>query len=167
MPILDANTLEFISRNPDQTRRLGARLGAMLPGGSIVALEGELGSGKTVLAQGIGQGWGALDPLLSPTFILIRRHQRAHDRQQLYHIDLYRLESPLEIEDLGLEEILGAPEAITIVEWSDRHPDFFPPERLQIQLRWLDEYRRALTCFAHGPQHQALLDEFRKEIVGH
>ena len=146
---------------------VAARLGALLDGGAIVALHGDLGAGKTVLAQGIGVGWGAIAPLLSPTFILMRCHTRPQDRQQLYHIDLYRLTSEAEIEGLGLEEMLGAPDAICLVEWPERHPALLPEEHIQVQLRWLDEYRRTLTFRATGARNQALLERFRKELVGH
>ncbi len=166
MPLLRPDTLEFISRNADQTRRLGARLGALLRGGEVIALEGELGAGKTIFAQGIGQGWGALAPLLSPTFILIRRHERPQNTAKLFHIDLYRLESPAAIETLGLEELLGAPDAICVVEWAERAPEFFAEECFLVTLRWLDEYRRALTFSAKGESHEALLQDYRKEIVG-
>ena len=74
MPILNQNTFEFVSRNADQTRRLGARLGTLLQGGDVLALEGNLGTGKTVLAQGVGRGWGAQEPLIIPTSVLFRRH---------------------------------------------------------------------------------------------
>jgi len=166
MPILNADTLEFISRSADQTRRLGARLGAHLQGGEVLALEGDLGTGKTVFSQGVGQGWGAVTPLISPTFILIRRHERLDSSVTLYHIDLYRLASVPEIETLGLEEILGDPKAISLVEWADRAPELIPPDRLWISLRVSDEYRRAITFQAQGERHQALLQKFRKEIIG-
>ena len=71
-------------------------------------------AGKTVLAQGVGRGWGAQEPLISPTFVLVRRHERLHDSQKLYHIDFYRLQSA-EIASLGLEEILGAPGAVAMI----------------------------------------------------
>ncbi len=165
MPILNQNTFEFVSRNADQTRRLGARLGTLLQGGDVLALEGNLGAGKTVLAQGVGRGWGAQEPLISPTFVLIRRHERLHDSQKLYHIDFYRLQSA-EIASLGLEEILGAPGAIAVIEWADRAPEIIPEEHLWITLRWLDEYRRTLTFRAAGSRHTALLENFRREIIG-
>jgi tRNA threonylcarbamoyladenosine biosynthesis protein TsaE len=166
MPILDANTLEFVSRSAAQTRRLGARLGIHLQGGDVVALQGDLGAGKTVFTQGIGRGWGATAHLISPTYVLIRRHERAQDKVKLYHIDLYRINSPQEAIDLGLEELLGAPHAICVVEWADRAPDLFPDERLWVTLRWIDEYRRALMFRPSGDHHQALLQTYRKEIVG-
>jgi tRNA threonylcarbamoyladenosine biosynthesis protein TsaE len=69
MPILNANTLEFVSRSPEQTRRLGMRLGALMQAGDVICLSGDLGSGKTTLVQGIARGWGSLDPVSSPTFV--------------------------------------------------------------------------------------------------
>ncbi|MGC9398772.1 MAG: tRNA (adenosine(37)-N6)-threonylcarbamoyltransferase complex ATPase subunit type 1 TsaE [Anaerolineae bacterium] len=166
MPILEADTLEFISRSMAQTRRLGARLGFLLRGGDVVALEGDLGSGKTVFAQGIGRGWGALSHLLSPTYVLIRRHERSQDKTRLYHIDLYRLNSVEEAIDLGLEEMLGDQTSVCVIEWADRAAEIMPEESLWVTLRWLDEYRRALTFRPGGERHRALLRRYRQEIVG-
>ncbi|MFP4343084.1 MAG: tRNA (adenosine(37)-N6)-threonylcarbamoyltransferase complex ATPase subunit type 1 TsaE [Anaerolineales bacterium] len=166
MPILDADTLEFISRSARQTARLGARLGTLLKDGDVVALEGDLGTGKTVFAQGIGRGWGATTPLTSPTFILIRRHERPQGDLRLYHIDLYRLDAVEEIIDLGLEELLGESRAVSVVEWANRAPEIFPEEHLWVHLRWIDEYRRALTFRARGERHGRLLQHYRKEILG-
>jgi tRNA threonylcarbamoyladenosine biosynthesis protein TsaE len=166
MPILTKDTLEFISRSPEQTCRLGARLGRYLNGGEVVALEGGLGAGKTVFAQGVGMGWGSTSRLVSPTYTLVRRHQRHQDSLELFHIDLYRLNSVAEVEMLGLEELLGDTDTVCLVEWPDRHPGLFPKEHLWIQMRMLDEYRRSLMFQAHGKQHQAILDHFRQELLG-
>lgn len=167
MPILSPDVLEFISRSPEQTRRVGARLGTFLTGGEVVALKGELGTGKTVLAQGIGIGWGVTTPLLSPTFILIRRHTRHQDSHFFYHIDLYRITSIQEAIDLGLEELLGAPQSVCVVEWAERAASLFSAEVLWVSLRWMDDYRRSLTFHASGEHHRALLKKLRQEIVGH
>ncbi len=166
MPILTKDTLEFISRSPDQTLRVGARLGRHLNGGDILALEGDLGSGKTVFAQGIGMGWGASSRLVSPTYVLVRRHRRHQDALELYHVDLYRLTTAAEVEMLGLEEVIGAPETVSLVEWPERHMGLFPQDRLWVHLRILDEYRRSLVFQAQGDRHQALLNQFRQELLG-
>ncbi len=166
MPILTKDTLEFISRSPDQTTRLGARLGRYLTGGQIVALEGNMGAGKTVFAQGVGMGWGATTRLISPTYVLVRRHQRHQDSLMLYHIDLYRLNSVGEVDMLGLDEIMGDTGAVCLIEWPDRHSALLPNEYLWVHLRMLDEYRRSLVFRAHGKKHQAILDDFRQEILG-
>ncbi len=167
MPILSPDALEFISRSPEQTRRVGARLGMFLTGGEVIALEGDLGTGKTVLAQGIGIGWGVATPLLSPTFILVRRHTRHQDSRFFYHIDLYRIASVQEAVDLGLEELLGDPESVCVVEWSNRATTLFPEEALWVTLRVMDEQRRSLTFRANGDHHRAILEKLRKELAGH
>ncbi|MCD6286117.1 MAG: tRNA (adenosine(37)-N6)-threonylcarbamoyltransferase complex ATPase subunit type 1 TsaE [Anaerolineae bacterium] len=166
MPILTKDTLEFISRSPEQTCRLGARLGRYLNGSEVVAMEGGLGAGKTVFAQGVGMGWGATSRLVSPTYVLIRPHKRHQDALILYHIDLYRLNSFSEVDMLGLDEILGDPGAVCLVEWPDRHASLIPGEHLWVHLRVLDEYRRSLVFRARGGHHQAILEDFRQELLG-
>ncbi len=167
MPILSPDAIEFISRSPEQTRRVGARLGMLLSGGAVVALEGNLGTGKTVLAQGIGIGWGATTSLISPTFIIIRRHTRNQDDEHFYHIDLYRIAGSAEAEALGLTELLGDPGTVCVVEWAERAADLFPEERLWVTLRTLDEQRRSLTFRATGDRHRAIQEKLRKELAGY
>jgi tRNA threonylcarbamoyladenosine biosynthesis protein TsaE len=166
MPILTPDVLEFISRSPEQTQRIGARLGARFLGGEIIALEGELGAGKTVLAQGIGTGWGAREHLISPTFVLMREYTRPPDAARLYHIDLYRLASPIEVAGLGLDDVLGDTETACIIEWPDRAPALFEDEVLWITLHELDEFRRSLLFRASGPHHTGLLEQLRQALVG-
>lgn len=166
MPILTKDTLEFISRSPEQTLRVGARLGRYLSGGDTLALEGDLGSGKTVFAQGIGMGWGASSRLVSPTYVLVRRHRRHQDALELYHVDLYRLTTAAEVEMLGLEEVIGVPETVSLVEWPERHMGLFPQDRLWVHMRILDEYRRSLVFQAQGDRHEALLNQLRQELLG-
>ena len=84
----------------------------------------------------------------------------------LYHIDLYRLNSASEVDMLGLDEMMGDPRAVCLIEWPDRHPSLFPSGYLWVHLRMLDEYRRSLVFRAHGDQHQEILDEFRQELLG-
>ena len=96
MPILNKHTLDFVSHSPAQTRRFGARLGALLQAGDLICLEGELGAGKTCLAQGIGRGLGIRQPITSPTFTLIAEYHLPRPAPALYHIDLYRLAAPLD-----------------------------------------------------------------------
>ena len=83
MPILDPNVVEFVSGSPEQTARIGERLGKLLCGGEVICLEGQLGAGKTCFAQGVGHGWGAIDALTSPTFTLIHELQRVRDRTRI------------------------------------------------------------------------------------
>src|SRR5512136_2821752 len=116
MPILDSRTLEFFSRSPEQTRRLGIRLGALLRMGDVVCLEGELGSGKTTLVQGLAQGWGSLDHVSSPTFVLCNIYRRP-DGANLSHLDAYRLQDAREGEDLDIDLMLEG--GALVVEWAE------------------------------------------------
>jgi tRNA threonylcarbamoyladenosine biosynthesis protein TsaE len=165
-PILDEHTLEFMSRSPEQTQRLGARLGALLQGGDVVCLEGTLGSGKTCLAQGIGRGWGVGQTLVSPTFVLVREYTRPADCVRLYHIDLYRVSGAEEALGLGIQEFLGDARAVSIVEWAERARALPPPEHLWIRLEMGGTTQRALYFTAQGERHTALLQEFRRDAFG-
>jgi len=166
MPILDQHTLEFTSRSPDQTQRLGVRLGALLQGGDVICLEGPLGSGKTCLAQGIGRGWGIGRTLVSPTFVLVREYARPQGGARLYHIDLYRISGASEAWGLGLEEFLGDEQAVCIIEWAERARSLMPPDHLWIDLEFADHTRRAMHFAARGERHTALLREFRHTAFG-
>jgi tRNA threonylcarbamoyladenosine biosynthesis protein TsaE len=117
MPILDAHAFEFFSRSPEQTRRLGIRLGVLLQAGDLVCLQGELGAGKTTLVQGIAQGWGALDAVSSPTFVLVNAYRRPNSGQ-LFHFDAYRVESLGEAEELDMDALLS--QGPLVVEWAER-----------------------------------------------
>jgi len=111
-----------VTRTEEETRALGRALARELAPDGVLLLSGELGSGKTVLARGIGEGLGIdAREVQSPTFTLIREHQGSGGR--LVHIDLYRLD-PGETAALGLEELLAAP-GVKVVEWAERLP--FPP----------------------------------------
>lgn len=165
-PILDDKTVEFVSRGPEQTRRIGARLGQLLKGGETLCLEGNLGAGKTVLAQGIGRGWGAANPLISPTFVLVRQHQRPAGDQMLLHVDFYRLEDSSRVWGLGLEEWLENPDVVTMIEWPERAMEILPQERLWIHLDIVGDTRRHLLITAQGDQYVELLYEFRQSAFG-
>jgi tRNA threonylcarbamoyladenosine biosynthesis protein TsaE len=168
-PILDENTLEFVSRSADQTQRLGARLGALLQGGDVICLEGPLGSGKTCLAQGVGRGWGVGQTLVSPTFVLVREYARPADTVKLYHVDLYRISNINEVVELGTDEFLGDTQAVSVIEWAERMRSLVPPEHLWIKLSFFDranQTRRALHFSAQGEHHTKLLQKFRQAAFG-
>lgn len=120
-----------ISRSEEETRRLGRELAVRLAPDGILLLFGEMGSGKTVLAQGVAAGLG-IDPaeVQSPTFTLVHEHRGSVG--DLVHVDLYRLE-PAEAEAIGLEEILTR-RAVKVVEWAERLP-FTPPAAREVRLR--------------------------------
>ena len=163
MPILDSRTLEFFSRSPEQTRRLGVRLGSLLQPGDLVCLSGDLGAGKTTLVQGVAQGWGSLDPVSSPTFVLVNEYRRP-DGHCLYHLDAYRLANWLEAEDLDLDRMLET--GALMIEWPERIKEVFQEGRLWINLRWIADEQRGMTFLSHGERYDNLLAEFRKRVFG-
>ena len=132
----------FESNSEDETIELGRKIASELPKKAIVLLIGNLGAGKTTLAKGILSGLGAAQPeeVNSPTFTLI--HEYDHGR--VYHIDLYRLDTPQQIATLGLDEILDR-EAVVLVEWGERFPQLFPADRIEIRLRALSERNREIS----------------------
>ena len=159
MPILNPHTLEFVSRSPEQTRRLGIRLGALLRAGDLVCLSGDLGSGKTTLVQGLAQGWGSLNPVSSPTFVLCNQYRRP-DGVILNHLDAYRLNSACEAEDLDLDLMLES--GALVVEWAERIQSVLPAEHLSVTLRWIAEEQRGMVILPHGGRYERLLPDFRR-----
>jgi tRNA threonylcarbamoyladenosine biosynthesis protein TsaE len=163
MPILDPNSFEFISRSADQTRRAGMRLGALLQAGDVICLAGDLGSGKTTLVQGIASGWGSLDAVTSPTFVLVNVY-RGPDEHCLYHLDAYRMSGAREAEDLDLDELIE--KGPLVVEWADRIQAALPPEHLWIRLRWIDDEQRDLLFSGRGARYQQVVNTIRKQFFG-
>jgi tRNA threonylcarbamoyladenosine biosynthesis protein TsaE len=162
-PILDQNSLEIISRSTEQTRRVGMRLGVLLKPGNIICLEGDLGAGKTTLVQGLAAGWGSLDPVSSPTFVLVNVYSRA-DRYKLFHLDAYRINSAQEAIHLDLDEMLE--EGALVIEWADRIRPALPKSHLWVFLRWIDDGQRDLIFSAYGKKYQDLLLNFREKVYG-
>lgn len=166
MPILDEHTLDFVSHSPDQTRRLGLRLGLLLQAGDLICLEGDLGTGKTCLAQGVGEGMGVSEPITSPTFVLIAEHRPPPPAPPFYHIDLYRLEQAIEeAQALGLDDYLLG-QGVCLIEWAERIRAALPQERLWITLRHLDTSKRGVVMQAAGARYDELLKEFRRTTFG-
>lgn len=162
---MEEDTWQVTSRSPAQTRCLGAALGRLLPGGSAVLLEGGLGTGKTLLVQGLAQGLGVREPVTSPSFKLINEYRtaaRPGGPRRLYHIDLFRIGSPAELEELGLEEYFGDPGAVCAVEWAERLAEQAPPEHLRIELRITGFRKRALHLRAQGSWPRGWLEDLRR-----
>jgi tRNA threonylcarbamoyladenosine biosynthesis protein TsaE len=163
MPILTSNTLDFISRSAEQTRRLGVRLGSLVTPGDIIRLSGDLGSGKTTFVQGFAQGWGSLDPVSSPTFVIVNQYRRL-DGGLLHHLDAYRIESIEEAIDLDLDEMLVS--GVLVVEWAERIGAALPVEGLEIRFAWVGDEQRNLVFTPVGDRYNRLLTQFRQLTFG-
>jgi tRNA threonylcarbamoyladenosine biosynthesis protein TsaE len=148
MPIIDLANL-------DETEAFGRRLGALLFSGAVIALEGQLGAGKTQLARTIAAGLGIADArvVTSPTFILIQEYQA---RLPIFHFDAYRLRGSAEFDELGAAEYFAAG-GVCLVEWSDRVTASLPADRLEIRIAITGPEQRRLELQALGPRHEELL----------
>ncbi len=166
------STLDIISHSSAQTQRLGMRLGELMRGGELLLLEGQLGTGKTTFTQGLAMGMGITEIISSPTFTLLKEYESApaasagasQQRQPgpaLYHFDLYRLDDPEEIADLGFEEYFFG-DGVCVVEWAERTNLFWPSEYLRIRLKMLSETKRGLLFTATGLRNCELLHQFQK-----
>ena len=153
-----SGAIEFVSRGPGETRRLGARLGRLLRPGDAVLLSGDLGAGKTVFVQGIARGMGFEGSVSSKSFVLMGEYQGRDCK--LYHADLYRLETPEQAEELALDEYSA--DGVLVAEWPERAPDVFPAERLHVRFEVTGERGRRLTVEAEGERPRRLLERLRR-----
>jgi tRNA threonylcarbamoyladenosine biosynthesis protein TsaE len=166
-----AASLDVISHSANSTRRIGYRLGRLLRGGDVVLLSGDLGTGKTTLAQGIAAGLGITDRITSPTFTLINEYAGTGSDGVpiiLYHIDLYRL-GPGGTDTLGLDDYLEAPDGIVLIEWPQRAAETLPGTALIIEIEALSETKRRLTLRPQGPEsakYEGRVATLRQELFG-
>lgn len=131
----------FTTESPDETEELGRRLAAALKPGDVVALTGELGSGKTRFVQGIALGLGHKGYTKSPSFTILNIYQG--ESIELYHIDLYRVSGPRELDDLGLEEYIYG-QGVCVIEWADRAEGALPDHALAVRFLALGESTRRI-----------------------
>lgn len=132
----------YRTENPDQTQNLGEEFGRTLNPGDVVALIGDLGTGKTCLTQGIARGIGiaANEVVSSPSYILINEY---NGKIPIYHIDLYRLENSMEIAHLGISEYVES-DGVCIIEWAERMEEDLPDTCIKIYIKWEDENTRII-----------------------
>ncbi len=149
--------MRYLSESPQATQTFGERLGHLLKPGDVIALIGDLGTGKTCLTHGIARGAGLLEgqSVNSPSYVLINEYQA---RCPIYHIDLYRITTPNQLLDLGVEEYFYG-EGICIIEWADRALEWLTEGHLRIYLEWVDEHTRELKVEPVGPRFETLVAE--------
>ncbi|MCL2747813.1 MAG: tRNA (adenosine(37)-N6)-threonylcarbamoyltransferase complex ATPase subunit type 1 TsaE [Oscillospiraceae bacterium] len=140
--------MRYISMSERDTEALGEALGRKISTPSVVALSGDLGAGKTVFARGLARGLGVDSPVTSPTFALVHEHR---GRLPLFHFDLYRLDGPQDLFDIGWDDYLGG--GVCVVEWGDRAAGEMPPGTLTITIEADPEKtdRRYITYDHNGP----------------
>jgi tRNA threonylcarbamoyladenosine biosynthesis protein TsaE len=158
--------MEIITQSASETKKLGEQTAldllrrirnkqsldsqsqeSRIKAGKVIALSGDLGSGKTTFIQGFAEGLGITNRLVSPTFILMRQYPIQSGK--LYHLDVYRLEKNAEEEarDLGLMEILSDPDNIVVIEWAEKIKNILPPNTQWIDFQYIDENARKISSF--------------------
>ena len=143
------------------TERLGQALAAALADGSLIALSGALGAGKTRLVQATAAACGVdRREVVSPTFVLIHEYV---GRRSIIHIDVYRLPGAQEFLQLGIDEYL-APPNLVFIEWADRVSECLPQERLQISIAQLEDNSRQFEIVGRGPAYSQTVERLRSEL---
>lgn len=145
----------FVSERAQKTQKLAERIIKEIlsakgrKNAAVLALEGELGGGKTTFAQGLARALGVKEKITSPTFVIMRRFQLNNcpidQLDNLYHIDCYRLKSSKELNELGIAEILKNPKNLVVIEWADKAKSLIPKEATWIIFKWEDQNRRKIT----------------------
>lgn len=164
-PVLTDHVFDIITHSPKQTFQLGERLGRLLRACDVVCLQGDLGSGKTCLTQGIGAGLRVSGTINSPTFVFINEHPSLGRGPSLYHVDLYRIEDFTAAFSLGLDDYMYG-DGVTVIEWAERAIELMPGERLWITLSYLDYTKRSLTFAAIGQRYLDIVDALKTELSG-
>lgn len=155
---------QVITESFRATQKLGSEFAKSLKKGGVIALHGNLGSGKTTFVQGFAKGLGIERNIISPTFIIMRTYEippsslsrsgfageskglRLHSgKKMFYHVDLYRIESERDVEGLGLLELINDPENIVVIEWPDKIEHLLPEERIDIRFEYLEDDKRRIT----------------------
>lgn len=144
-----------VTSSAQETEQLGEAFAKKLRIGDVVALFGELGSGKTTFVQGLSKGLGVRRRIISPTFIIVRSYElktqnsklktTAQSAKLFYHVDLYRIEDRNELQGLGLQEILRDKDSIVAIEWAQKMGEFLPEDRWDIRFDFISEEKRELT----------------------
>jgi tRNA threonylcarbamoyladenosine biosynthesis protein TsaE len=149
------------SRSPQETQHLGALLGKYVTEGLVIALSGELGSGKTCLVQGIAEGLGLPGDhyVTSPSYVLVNEYAGA---PRLFHLDLYRIDNVLQLDDTGIEEMLYS-DHVTVIEWAEKMAALLPKERLNVFISIMDDQTRDFHLTASGQSAVDLLEKCGRE----
>ncbi len=154
--------LQMTTHSVAETQRLGQILGATLRQAFVIALNGDLGSGKTAFVQGLAKGLDVSDKyyITSPTFTLINEYPGRH---RLLHVDLYRIEFKSELEEIGLDEVLYQ-DAVIAIEWADKFPEDTLRDHLVFQFKIIDDESRQIDIFAYGHRESNLLKAVEKRF---
>ena len=154
--------LELSSHSPEQTQKLGIRIGELALPGDVFLLVGHLGTGKTCLTQGIAWGLGIEEYTMSPSFVIMRE---LYGRLPLYHIDLYRLDHIEEVDDLGLDDYFYG-QGVCVVEWAEKALSILPREHLLIEISYLSDTGRNFQMKPSSQRYLEMVAQLRQFSLG-
>ena|SRR5690554_1083627 len=152
--------MQMISAGPRETQALAQNLGRLAQPGTVLVLAGPLGAGKTSFVQGLARGLGITGVVNSPTFTIVKEYR---GRLPLFHFDLYRLDDPEELWELGLDEYLASG-GVCALEWGDRASALLPADRMHIHLEPRSGEERVITFNPMGPEHLKLVEELMDHV---
>ena len=153
--------VKITSSSPQKTEQIGLLLGEMLMRGDIIALSGELGTGKTTLVRGMALGMGLeKDDVASPSFTLVNEYRGP---LPLFHLDLYRLHDEKELLDIDFEAYIRG-EGVVVIEWADRISGSIPPDAIWITLRYVANERREIVAEARGARYELIIEELQRRV---
>ena len=153
--------MEFRARTESDMHELGAILARCLEDGDVVTLNGTLGAGKTQFAQGVGEGLGIAQKLVSPTFNIVFEYES--DLLRLYHFDLYRLDDAEQLDDIDFYALSDSDTpGASLIEWAELFPDEMPDDRLEINIDILDSGERSILATPFGSRAERLLESWKK-----
>ena len=135
---------KIVTESGEETKAYAKKIAKDFKNGGIIALYGNLGSGKTTFVQGLAEGLGINRRIISPTFLIIRKYKTAQD-SDFYHIDLYRMESESDIKGLGLSEIFENPKNIVAIEWAEKAGEVLPKNRMDIYFKYIKDSTREIS----------------------
>lgn len=150
------DSLKIISHSSEQTKLIGKEIGKITFRGCVIALCGELGSGKTVFAKGLAEGLGVDSFITSPTFVLINEYS---GRYPFYHFDVYRIRAE-DMHELGYEEYFYG-DGVTAIEWAQKISDLLPEEHLRIDFEYISESERQISLAGYGENYVNLIKKIK------
>ncbi|PIQ86339.1 MAG: tRNA (adenosine(37)-N6)-threonylcarbamoyltransferase complex ATPase subunit type 1 TsaE [Candidatus Omnitrophica bacterium CG11_big_fil_rev_8_21_14_0_20_45_26] len=148
----------IVSQSAAQTARLAQKLSRLVLPGSVLALSGELGAGKTTFVQGFAKGLAIKQSVKSPTFVFLHVYQGG--RYLLYHFDLYRVEKADDLNQIGFSDYIHEPGAVAVVEWAEKAGAALPADFIKIVIQMTGQNKRRLTLSGTGLQSDKILKQF-------
>lgn len=162
MVAVPAQIFQMTSTSVQETHALGARLGNIVQAGDVIALQGDLGAGKTNFVQGLARGLNIVEDVNSPTFILANEYYSG--RLPLFHIDAYRVADAAEAEGFGLDDYLNG-DGVTVIEWAERVRGALPRDVLWIEFAYVSENERQLLFTARRAHSLELLEGLKDSVA--